>query len=715
MDLHRKYCPWCGTENVQATESAPITKKLDSSSSIDEWSDAGWAYDSAAATDEADEAESSPSLRLPGRSITPIPQEVSPPRPPTPSIGHTFRLWLRPLSLTLLIVLIAFIAFITLGIYEGINDRQVQNKVQAIEEFNEGRSKMDEGEYQLAIAYFREALRLEPNFEAAAQFLDIAEQNAEIVQINAQSMQNTPEPPTPIPESSANDNDQTTKVVPPTVIEPSPTPIEVSGSVFDPDKLFDEAKTLFENEDWQLTVATLDGLKSQAPDYRSEEVAKYLASALMNQGNIALEEQKLEDALTYFEQAVIAEPDNEEVQKLRTLTASYLNGQRAYDKQQWDTATKQLRKVYVLEPGFLETDELLAQAHFELGEQFAKRAIWCQAVEQYRSSLLVKESQEISDLADESDRKCSDETIAVVVSTQTTKPLTGTAGIVTKTAATKTVVTRTKTPLASMTKTAPAATITSVPTRQTPTRTSTPTNDRTPTRTSTPINNSTPTSIPTSTSIPTVTPIPGANETATIAAYYETATIEAYYATATQDTVNYYATVTAQAFDIYATVTAEAALGTATPIPPEPTVPPLDPPTSTPEPVPPTLTIGPTPISSGLGKTPTAEPTEEGSSGGGFSIASVSQSTDSTCNGQYIQGAITLPNGAPVPGISVIATDLYGNVFQGTSKPDGLYDIPISHEPNSFTVRIIDGPDVTIKHEPQGTPLCHVINWLLNQ
>ncbi len=762
MDLHRKYCPWCGTENAQAPESATSEETLDSS--INDWDDsAGWAYNSATT---ADDSNSSATLKLPGRSVIPVKSPIKEPVPPSPSpsIGHTFRLWLRPLSLTLLIVLIAFIAFITLGIYQGINDRQVQNTVSAIDSFNEGRSKMDEGQYDLAVAHFREALRLEPNFEAAAQFLDIAEQNAAIVLRNTQSVQNTPEPepepepePTSVPDTSASEVEAT-----PTAVKSSPTPIEIPVSVFDPEKLFDEAQTLLQNEEWELAAATLDALKSQAPDYQSEELAEGLASALVNLGNRALEEKEVKEALTYFEKAVTAAPDNDEVQELRTLTASYLNGQRAYDKQQWDTATKQLRKVYVLAPEFLDTAELLSQAHFELGQQFEERAIWCQAVEQYRSSLLVNQSQDVSTLADESERKCASEAIAAVASTQAINQLTSTATLVTRTPLSQTVSsptvtlratrgTPTRTPTSTPTSDAlvTGIAITGTPTTGTPT-TGTPT-------TGTPITNELVTSTPTNELfVPTVTEVPGSAETATIAAYYETATIAAYYetativsyyetatiaayyATATQDTIDYYATSTAAAFDIYATVTAEAAFATATAIPVEPTLPISNPPSETPIPtlippteipiptlipptetpvfIEPTLTIGPTPISEGLSSTPVPEPTVEGSSSG-FTVASVNQNIDPSCLGRYIRGSVTLLDGAPVPGILIVAADRYGNTLQGTSKVDGLYDIPISDDPNTFTVTIIDGPSVTIEHSEDlvgKDNVCHIINWHFN-
>ena len=757
MDLHRKYCPWCGTENTQAPEST--TTAINLNSSVDDWdNDAGWAYDSAT---ETSEGGPSATLKLPGRSVIPVKSSTQKPTSASSpaSIGHTFRLWLRPLSLTLLIVLIAFIAFITLGIYQGVNDRQVQNKVSAIDAFNEGRSRMDDGEYDLAIANFREALRLEPNFEAAAQFLDIAEQNAAIVLRNSQSVQNTPEPePTSVPDSSSNENE--IEVVP-TIVQPSPTPIEVPTSIFDPDKLFDGAQVFLENEEWDFAVATLDGLKSQAPDYRSEQVAEDLAYALINLGNNALEEKEVKEALTYFEKAVAAQPENEEAQELRTLTASYLNGQRAYDKQQWDTATKQLRKVYVLEPEFLETAELLSQAHFELGQQFEERAIWCQAVEQYRSSLLVKQSQDVSKLANESESKCADEAIAAISPTQRTSELTSTVTIAEGTPTSETILSTTTTLVA--TRGTPTGTPTRTPTSNNPT-TGTPTSSILTTRTpatgtpatntpttgaptiGTPTIGTTTTSTPiTDISVPTVTQMPGSGETATIVAYYETATIAAYYetatiaayyetatiaaydATATQDTINYYATVTAQAFDIYATVTAEAAFGTATPVPVEPTVPisnsptnvpipTLIPPTSTPVPVEATVTTRPTPISEGLGSTPVPEPTEESSSVG-FTVASVNQNFDPSCLGRYIRGSVTLPDGAPVPGILIVAVDRYNNTLQGTSKVDGLYDIPISDDPNTFTVTITDGPSVTIEHSEElvgKDNVCHIINWHFN-
>ena len=184
--------------------------------------------------------------------------------------------------------------------------------------------------------------------------------------------------------------------------------------------------------------------------------------------------------------------------------------------------------------------------------------------------------------------------------------------------------------------------------------------------------------------------------------------------------------MTAQAFDIYATVSAQAALATATAVPAEPTIPASNPATDTPIPVSnpatdtpipaeATVTTAPTPTLEQL-STPVPEPTAEGSSAG-FTVASRSQNFDPSCGGQYIRGSITRPDGAPVPGILVVAVDRYDNTLQATSKADGLYDIPISDQPNTFQVRIIDGPSVTIEHTEElanTLNVCHVINWQLN-
>jgi tetratricopeptide (TPR) repeat protein len=91
--------------------------------------------------------------------------------------------------------------------------------------------------------------------------------------------------------------------------------------------------------------------------------------------------------------------------------------------------------------------------------------------------------------------------------------------------------------------------------------------------------------------------------------------------------------------------------------------------------------------------------------------------TSSECGGSYIQGYIRAADGAPLPGVTILARDFFGNQLAATSKdnPPGLYDIPISGDPISYEVAIISGdqllsPQVLLERA-EGEPSCYILNW----
>lgn len=287
--------------------------------------------------------------------------------PPAPR-GRRF--WLRSYALAILVVLVTLGGFTALGAYQGMNDRRVQNKVEAIEAFERGRVLMDEGKYELAVAYFREALRLEPNFEAAAQFMEVAERDAAVVA----GREATALPPT--------------------------------ETALDTDALFAEAMTALQGGDWERAAATFDTLVAQAPTYRPAEVEAGLFEAQMKLARASLDAEDLEGALRHIDQALAVRPDDAAAQKLRRQTAAYHAGLLAYSEGEWQSASDQLRAVYLLDPNFLATTALLADAHFKMGQEFEQREIWCEAAQQYRASVSVKRNVEIDALAQTSDRRC---------------------------------------------------------------------------------------------------------------------------------------------------------------------------------------------------------------------------------------------------------------------------------------------------------------------
>jgi hypothetical protein len=96
---------------------------------------------------------------------------------------------------------------------------------------------------------------------------------------------------------------------------------------------------------------------------------------------------------------------------------------------------------------------------------------------------------------------------------------------------------------------------------------------------------------------------------------------------------------------------------------------------------------------------------------------------DNNCAGNYIMGEILDSAGNPLPGVSVIGVDQWGNFMQSVSKSGqidyGRFDFPISGDAREYYVTVVDGQgaplsfSVTIQHQMGDLAgvLCHYITW----
>ncbi|MGH2541163.1 MAG: tetratricopeptide repeat protein [Ardenticatenaceae bacterium] len=358
----RVHCPWCGTANTARVEDVSSSSTTVSDKEVeDTYSGNGFS------ADERDTA-----MLLPAEIWHADAEPILSP-------GHSPRFWRRSFLTALLLIVVMMLGFGALGVYRGLNDRQLQNRRSAIAYYEEGNELLEQGNYELALANFREALRLEANFEAAAAQMRVAEQALE--------QQNRP---TPSPEVIA------TVTLTPMAAVPA-----------DIERLFDEATAALTARDWEEAAATFDQLSSQAPGFRTQEVADGLFQARMEAGRAALQADELDTALRHFDHALAIRPDDEEVQQLRRMTATYRSGANAYEDEDWEVAAEHLRVVYLSDPSFLQVQELLAQAHFELGREYAAREIWCDAAQQYRSSVAVMRASRVSERAEDAADRCN--------------------------------------------------------------------------------------------------------------------------------------------------------------------------------------------------------------------------------------------------------------------------------------------------------------------
>lgn len=353
----RSRCPWCGAL-VQRTTSGVKAARSDS------------------------EEDTTQALRL-----------IAAPS------GRDRHFWTRAFAGAFLFVLLVTLFLGGLGIYLGIADRRVANTEAAVEWFEQGLGYMEEGRYDLAEAAFREALRLEPGFEGAAQML----------RLSSQSVATGDEVPAPAPPDA-----------------------------LDGEALLAEAQTAFDAGDFGIAAATYDILQTQAPSFRPVVVLDGLIAAHLAAGNAALESGRLDEAIRHFDRILAADPDESEALRLRRMTSAYRTGRAAFEAGDWSSAADQLRVVYLLDPDFQQVSVLLARSHLELAAAFEQRDIWCEAAQQYRAAAGVEPDNATTRRAETAEARCSTRSTAAPPASPTpvppepvatTAPLTGTATI----------------------------------------------------------------------------------------------------------------------------------------------------------------------------------------------------------------------------------------------------------------------------------------------
>lgn len=365
MHISREECPWCGTPNPLVGEPTQTLNGAVLNGNVHITN--GYTNGTRHTAVQTVGLPAIGDIDIPTVTIDHDPLDAQPQ-------GRGRRFWVRTFGWALVALLVAVMGFTAAGVLQGLNDREVVSTTEAIAAYERGRELVDQGQYDLAIAYFQEALRLEPNFPAAQQLMAVAEQELAAQQGGA-----------------------------PVVIEETPTPADT----FDADGAFTGATEALENKEWVVAADGFTTIQVQAPTYRPDEVNAGLFTAYVGLGQEALEDRDLDNALRYFDQALLVNPSASDLAELRRLTSSYRTAMVAFERENWSQAADQFRAVYVIDPDFLEVAENLKQSHLELADAFAERDIWCDAAQNYRAALSIEEEEAIAASALAAERQCS--------------------------------------------------------------------------------------------------------------------------------------------------------------------------------------------------------------------------------------------------------------------------------------------------------------------
>jgi len=251
-----------------------------------------------------------------------------------------------------------------LGVWRGLQLRSERQAESAAKYYQQGVDYMNQGNYDLAIGAFEYALRLRPNYPEARQKLDEARAKAEG--------------------------------------RPTPT----SAAQGDPAVLLAEARTAYGNGDWVTAIQKLEALQGIDPNYEQATVRRLLVGAYTNDGMRLANEDRMEEAIRRFDQALALQPDNPDVQAQRRLAALYQSGLSSWQVD-WAQAIKDFSALYTLKPSYKDTAQRLHQAYVLAGDDAEAKSNWCDAAQYYKAALNLASTPDLAAKRDEAARFCA--------------------------------------------------------------------------------------------------------------------------------------------------------------------------------------------------------------------------------------------------------------------------------------------------------------------
>jgi tetratricopeptide (TPR) repeat protein len=297
---------------------------------------------------------------------------------PVPTDQHRIPTWLWISGVALLFVLLlAGIAGLgMLAFRQGLEARTQRLTEIARSHYERGLELAETGNLELALAELDEAARLAPAFPAAA------EKAREIRQ-----QLSAPTIPTALPQ------------------------LETADALYQSAEAADAAGNPDEAVRW------LQELRDLYPGYRQADVANLLYSVAYRHGEQLVAEDRLEDAIRRFDDALTARPDDPSALAQKRLAGLYLTALRTGGQAGWDTIVANWEAVYRMEAGYKDVAERLAQAYAGQGDARANQKLWCEAQASYQRGADISPAPSILAKLDDARARCAEPSTPVAAQT----------------------------------------------------------------------------------------------------------------------------------------------------------------------------------------------------------------------------------------------------------------------------------------------------------
>lgn len=277
--------------------------------------------------------------------------------------------WQRRWKLAVILIavgLLGILAAVTgLAVYHGLQDRATITQETAEAHYQAGLAHLQAGELDLAIAEFDLALRLAPDHGSARAKLAEARQTLAGMQ--------------------------------------TPTS-EVLSSVLD--QLFEEAVALYDAEEWDDAAAAFAYIMTLDADYRWEEIEQYRFDSYRLKGEALEAENRLEEAIRAYDQALRVNPSAQEIAQRREMLALYVAGAGAAGAD-WEKAVASFSRLYAIDPTYRDVEHRLYEAYVGHGDAFMAWGLWCQAESAYTTAKGMDDNLTVRGKLNDATQRCA--------------------------------------------------------------------------------------------------------------------------------------------------------------------------------------------------------------------------------------------------------------------------------------------------------------------
>jgi tetratricopeptide (TPR) repeat protein len=277
--------------------------------------------------------------------------------------------------LAFICVVVAYLAIGSAAVYQGLQERTAMTQQEAEVHYQRGLEHVQKGDYELAIAEFEHALRLDATHRQAREALRDAKTVA--------------------------------------MAQPTATSATLNQAL---SSILAEAESFVQQQMWPEAVERLSQLRDLDPDFETARVGEMLYETSYKLGMQLVQRGQLEEAGQAFERALQERPGDAEASRQLDMVSLYKTAKTAWAVN-WPEVVSSLEKLHGLAPDYLDVNDLLYQAHEGYGDDLAAQVSWCEAETQYSQAAMLRPGAAIQDKQADAKQRCETPSPAIAPTT----------------------------------------------------------------------------------------------------------------------------------------------------------------------------------------------------------------------------------------------------------------------------------------------------------